>query len=106
MRQAKIVRQGEIHLEKKEFHSAEYEFQNALKIDENNVNASFGLGKSYSGQGKIEEAKEVFSQLGENEELYKEKNKHTFNELGIMLRKEEMYEDAVKNYRRAISLPN
>ncbi len=103
-KQDKIVRQGEIHLEKEEFHSAEYEFQNALKLDENNVKANFGLGKSYSGQGKIEEAKAVFTQLGENEELYKTKNKHTFNELGIMLRKEEMYEDAIKNYHRAIGL--
>ena len=91
-------------MEKNEFHSAEYEFKNALKVDESSVKASLGLGQSFVGQGKIEEAKEVFSALGENEELYKEENKHTFNELGISLRKQEMYDEAVKNYHRAIQL--
>jgi Tfp pilus assembly protein PilF len=100
----KLVRLGEIHMEKNEFHSAEYEFKNALKVDESSVKASLGLGQSFVGQGKIEEAKEVFSALGENEELYKEENKHTFNELGISLRKQEMYDEAVKNYHRAIQL--
>lgn len=102
----KLVRLGEIHMEKNEFHSAEYEFKNALKVDEKSVAATMGLGQSFVGQGKIEEAKEVFSALGDNEELYKEENKHTFNKLGIALRKEEMYEEAIKNYHRAIQLDN
>lgn len=100
----KLVRLGEIHMEKKEFHSAEYEFKNALKVDEKSVTASLGLGQSFVGQGKIEEAKEVFSALGDNEELYKAENKHTFNELGIALRKEKMYDEAIKNYHRAIKI--
>ncbi len=105
--QEKLVRQGEIHIEREEFHSAEYEFKNTLKLDENNVKANFGLGQSFSGQGRTEEAREVFAKLGDNEDLYKEENKHTFNELGIALRREEMYDDAVKNYHRAIQLdPN
>ncbi len=100
----KMVRQAEIHLEKNELHSAEYEFGNALKVDEKDVRASFGLGKTFVAQGRKEEAKEVFEQLGDNEELYEEKNKHTFNELGITLRKEEMYDGAIKNYQRAIEI--
>ncbi len=100
----KRVREGEIHLEKEEYHSAEYEFQNALKHDGENVKASFGLGQAYSGLGKTEEAREIFSKLGDNEDLYKAENKHTFNGLGIALRKEEMYDDAVKNYQRAIKI--
>ncbi len=102
--QEKLVRQGEIHMERDEFHSAEYEFKNALKLDENNVKANLGLGQSYSGQGRTEEAREVFSKLGDNENLYKKENKHTFNGLGISLRKEELYDEAVKNYHRAIKL--
>jgi tetratricopeptide (TPR) repeat protein len=102
--QEKLVRQGEIHMEREEFHSAEYEFKNALKLNENNVKANFGLGQSFSGQGRTEEAREVFAKLGDNDDLYKEENKHTFNELGIALRREEMYDDAVKNYHRAIQI--
>lgn len=100
----KMVREAELHLERKEFHSAEFEFGNALKIDEKDVRASFGLGKTFVAQGRKEEAKEVFEKLGENEDLYTDKNKHTFNELGITLRKEEMYDEAVKNYQRAIDI--
>ncbi len=55
--QEKLVRQGEIHIEREEFHSAEYEFKNTLKLDENNVKANFGLGQSFSGQGRTEEAR-------------------------------------------------
>jgi len=104
IRQEKVVRQGEIHLENKEFHSAEYEFENGLRINENNVRATLGLGQSFSGQGRIENAREVFSKLGDNEDICKEENKHTFNGLGIALRKEEMYDDAVKNYNRTIQI--
>ena len=99
----KLVRQGEIHLEKEEFHSAQYEFGNAIKVDKSNVKANFGLGKSYIGTGDTEKAKEVFANLGQNEELYEE-NKHTFNEMGILLRKQEFYEQSLMHYRRAIEI--
>ncbi len=104
IKRKKMVREGELHLERKEFHSAEFEFGNALKIDEKDVRANFGLGKTYVAQGRKEEAREVFDKLGENEDLYSEENKHTFNELGITLRKEEMYDEAIKNYHRAIDI--
>ncbi|MEE9274148.1 MAG: tetratricopeptide repeat protein [bacterium] len=104
MKVHKLVRQGEIHLEKEEFHSAQYEFGNAIKVDKKNVKANFGLGKSYIGTGDTEKAKEVFANLGQNEELYKKENKHTFNEMGILLRKQEFYEQALMHYRRAIEI--
>ena len=63
-----------------------------------------GLGKTFVAQGKKEEAKEVFTKLTENDDLYEEKNKHNLNELGITLRKEKMYDEAVKNYQRAIEI--
>ncbi len=99
-----MVREAEIHLEKKEFHSAEFEFGNALKIDEKDVRANLGLGKTFVAQGKKAEAKQVFTKMTENDDLYEEKNKHNLNELGITLRKEEMYDEAVKNYQRAIEI--
>lgn len=104
VKREKIVREAEIHLEKKEYFSAEYEFGNALKLDERDVRANLGLGKTYVAQGKKEEAKEVFTKMTKIDDLYDDKNKHTFNELGITLRKEKMYDEAVMNYRRAIEI--
>ena len=45
----KLVRLGEIHMEKKEFPRAAYEFKNALNVDDKSVKASLGLGQSFVG---------------------------------------------------------
>lgn len=96
------VDDGYSHLERKEFHSAEHAFKAALGMDSGHVEAGFGLGESFVGQGKIEEARRTFSRLADNDRLYTKEHKHTFNRLGISLRKQGMYAQAVKNYERAI----
>ncbi|MDA1000094.1 MAG: tetratricopeptide repeat protein [bacterium] len=101
---SKLARQGQIHLEKKEYFSAQYEFQNALKVDGTHVQASFGLGQAYLESGDVEKAKEIFDQLGDNTKLYEKENKHTLNDLGIVLRKQQMYDAAISNYRKAIEI--
>ncbi len=100
----KLVREGELHLERKEFHSAEYEFGNVLKMDDKDVRANLGLGKTYVAQGRTEEAKEVFSKMTDIDDLYEDDNKHTLNEFGITLRREKMYGEAVKSYQRALEI--
>ncbi len=95
---------GERHLAQNEFLSAEYEFLQSLKYQQNNVRANFGLGKTYLALGETDKAKEAFKRLAEVDELLEPRYKHIFNELGIQLRKLGMYAEAVKHYSRALKI--
>ncbi len=98
------VKTGERHLENKEYNSAEYEFGMALKYDEKNLRAHHGLSKVYLETGQIEKAKEYLKKIGELEDLFDKENKHIFNEYAINLRKQGMYDEAIKNYKKAIAI--
>jgi len=100
----RCVQEGKVHLERKEFHLAESEFKNALKLDEGHVEANYGLGETYVGQGKTEEARRIFARLSDNDRLYTKENKYIFNKLGILLRRQGLYPLALKNYERAIRI--
>ncbi|MEK6712150.1 MAG: tetratricopeptide repeat protein [Nitrospinota bacterium] len=100
----KCMAAAQSHLDHKEFHSAEFEFKTALKFDEKHVNASYGLGEAYLGQGKAEEARRLFARLTDNDRLYRKENKHVFNKLGILLRRQGLFPLALKNYDRAIKI--
>ncbi|MCB2184797.1 MAG: tetratricopeptide repeat protein [Deltaproteobacteria bacterium] len=100
----RLAARGERHLEKQEYHSAEYEFKGALKLDQKNVRAGFGLGKTHLALGEEDKARELFKGLTTNEQMVDPRHKHIFNEFGIQLRKLGMYEEAVYHYRRAIKL--
>lgn len=95
---------GERHLAQKEYLSAEFEFNRALKLDEENVRANFGLGKTYVAQGEPEKAREVFGKLATVEAVMEPQHKHIFNEFGIELRKLGMYNEAVGHYQKALKL--
>ncbi|GMT41687.1 MAG: hypothetical protein IEMM0002_0098 [bacterium] len=100
----KKIREGEKHLEKKEYNAASFEYGQALKDDEKNLKANFGKGKAHVALGEPEKAKEHFDNMAGNEELYDEDHKHLFNELGIELRKSSMFEDALRNYQKAMEI--
>lgn len=92
------------HLQKKEYFAAEYEYNNALRLDEENVRATFGKGLSLMMRGNDEKAREVFTTLSQIEGLFREENKHLFNEFGIRLRKLGMYDEAVSHYQKAVTI--
>lgn len=98
----RLAARGERHLEKDEYLSAEYEFHKALKLDEENVRANFGLGRTYVAMGDVAKAKEVFRKLSTIEAVLEPRNKYIFNEFGIQLRKMGMFEEAVRHYHRAL----
>ena len=100
----KLTSQAQHHLDKKEYLSAEFEFKNALKLDEENVKANYGLGKTYLESGDTEKAKEVFDNLSHIDALFENENKHIFNEMGIDLRKMELFDEAIHNYEKAIQI--
>jgi len=100
----KIVALAERHYQDKEYNSAEFEFNNALKLDEENVRANFGLGQTYVQMGELDKARDVFVRLSGIEAVFEEKNKHLFNEFGIALRKMGLYDEAIAHYQKALSI--
>lgn len=95
---------AEKHRARGEHFSAEFEYANALKIDPDSIRANFGIGTLYMEMGDTRKAKEVFKKLSEVEAIFDEENKHIFNEFGIELRKANMVDEALANYRKAITI--
>ena len=103
----KHVKSGDKHFEKKELFNAEFEYNRALSVDDKHLRANLGKGKTLYARGDKEEARKIFNKISNTETLYDSENKHIFNEFGIELRKKKMFEEAISNYRKAISIdPN
>jgi len=100
----KAIATAERHVARKEYNSAEYEYSKALKADQENVRANFGLGKLYLLTGELDKAAKVFSSLARQDNVLAPENKHFFNELGIELRGLKLYSQAVEFYQKALSL--
>jgi len=98
----KISARAERHLRDQEYLSAEFEFNKALKLDEENVRANFGLGQTFLATGETQKAQKVFHKLAKIEAVLEPHNKHIFNEFGIQLRKQGMYAEAVRHYTKAL----
>lgn len=89
---------------KGETFSAEYEYDNALVVDVENVRANFGIGLTYLSRGETDKAQNIFSRLVQLEGAFAEEHKHLFNEFGINLRKNKMFQEALEYYQRALKL--
>jgi len=101
------IKTGDRHFEKREFYSAEHEYDKVLDIDRDHLRANLGKGKTLFASGRKEEGKKIFEKLSGMEALFEKENKHTFNEFGIELRKKGMVDAAISNYLKAVSIdPN
>lgn len=80
------------------------EFNTALNIDEENIRANFGLGLTYLDRGDDTRANDIFERLVKLDAAFEPEHKHLFNEFGINLRKNKMYEQSVEYYERAMEL--
>ena len=98
------VDRGDEHREKGETFTAEYEYSRALRVDEENVRANFGIGLTYLERGDTGKAEDIFQRLIKLDAAFEEGHKHLFNEFGINLRKNNMLDQSVKYYRRALEL--
>ncbi len=92
------------HRAKGENFTAEYEYKVALKVDEENVRANFGIGLTYLQRGEANKAEDIFGRLVKLDAAFEEDHKHLFNDFGISLRKNKMYLQSVEYYERAIEL--
>jgi len=95
---------GQHHMDKKEYNAAAFEFGQAIKQDKENLKAHLGKGKAHLSLGEVEEAKKSFESMSKIDDLYKKDNKHIFNEYGIELRHGQLYDLAIENYEKAISI--
>jgi tetratricopeptide (TPR) repeat protein len=100
----KHICSGDHHFEKREFFSAEHEYNQVLSLERDHLKANLGKGKALFARGDKEAAMKVFSKLSNLNALYDKENKHIFNELGIELRKKRMFEEAISNYLKALSI--
>lgn len=98
------IKEGEKNREEGDNFSAEFEFVNALGIDEDNVRANFGLGLTYLDRGDDAKANDIFERLVKLDAAFNKEHKHLFNEFGINLRKNKMYDQSVDYYLRAMEL--
>ncbi|SOB59524.1 TPR repeat-containing protein [Pseudodesulfovibrio profundus] len=100
----KTLAKGDKHREDNKPLSAEMEYTRALDVDETNVRAIFGLGLVYLERNDREKGLAVFDQLVAMEAAFDEDHKHLFNEFGIALRKNQLYEESIRYYTRASEL--
>lgn len=101
------IAKAERHRVNGDSYSAEYEYGNALRVDEENIRANFGLGLTYLDRGDTDKADNIFQRLVKMDAAFEAEHKHLFNDFGINLRKNEMYDQAVEYYQKALELsPN
>ena len=98
------IDRGDKAREKGETFSAEFEYDTALKVDEENVRANFGIGLTYLTRGETDKAENIFELLLHLDADFEEERKFLFNDFGINLRKNKMYDQALEYYLRAENL--
>lgn len=92
------------HRERQELFTAEFEYQNVLRVSEDHVRATFGLGLTYLERQEKQNADVVFRKLMRLEAAFTAEHKHLFNDFGIQMRKLGMYDEAMRYYSRAYHL--
>ena len=100
----KTIARADRHRSRGESFSAEFEYNNALTVDEENVRANFGLGLTYLERGDNSKANDIFERLVKLDAAFEEEHKHLFNEFGINLRKNKMLDQSLEYYQRAMEL--
>ena len=100
----KSVARGDKFRKRGESFTAEYEYANALNLDEQNVRANFGIGLCLMDRDEKEKAQKVFDRIIKLDSAFEDEHKHLFNEYGITLRKKKLIGQAVDYYKRALQL--
>lgn len=95
------LQEGETHRKEDRFYSAELSFTNALAIEEKNVRALFNLGLIYLESHNMDKARDMMRELLLIKAAFKGKNQFLFNEFGIALRKNSLFDEAVEYYGKA-----
>jgi len=100
----KSLARGDKFRKRGENFTAEFEYANALSLDEQNVRANFGIGLCLLARDEDDKAKEVFERILKIDSAFEDDHKHLFNEYGIALRKKNLFDQSVEYYERALEL--
>lgn len=100
----KTLARADRHRQRGETFSAEMEYGNALKVDEDNVRANFGIGLCYMARGESAKAEDILKRLVKLDAAFESEHKHLFNEFGINLRKNKLFGQSLEFYSRAAEL--
>ena len=100
----RTIDNADAHRAKGETFAAEHEYSTALKIDEENVRANFGIGLTYLQRGENNKADDIFERLVKLDAAFEPEHKHMFNDFGINLRKAKMFQQAITYYNRALEM--
>jgi tetratricopeptide (TPR) repeat protein len=98
------VQRAEEQRQRGALYSAQFEYENALAVDEENVRANFGLGLTYVERGEAVKAKDILGRIVGLDAAFAPEHKHLFNEFGISLRKSRMVDQSIEYYTRALSM--
>lgn len=101
--QAKIIR-GEKYFEDGDLSQAENEFAKALILDPQNTKANLGMGSVLSSKGNFKKLEKIIDILLNKDEVFLEEQRKQFNTFAISLRKQSLYDQAIKFYSKAIEL--
>lgn len=100
----KTIARADRHRTNKEYFSAEMEYGKALKVDEDNIRANFGLGITYLERGENNKAEDILTRLVKLDGAFEAEHKHLFNDFGINLRKNGLFDQSIAYYTRALGL--
>ncbi|WP_028588498.1 tetratricopeptide repeat protein [Desulfocurvus vexinensis] len=81
-----------------------FELSGSPENVETNARASFGLGLTYLRRGNQAKAVDIFTRLAEMDAPFVPEHKHMFNDFGVSLRKQSLFDLALKHYLRALAL--
>ncbi|QJB58448.1 hypothetical protein HFN16_11105 [Pseudodesulfovibrio sp. zrk46] len=100
----KKVRMGRRYFNMGQLERAEQEFCDAVLLQDDNVDSNMGLSEVYAEQQQFTKLRSVLDKLMNIDEVFREEQRHKFNEFGINLRKKELYDDAIRFYSKALEV--
>ena len=83
---------------------AEMAFCDAVLLQGDSVDGNMGLSEVYAEQEKFSQLRTTLDKLVNIDEVFREEQRHRFNEFGINLRKKELYYDAIRFYCKALEV--
>lgn len=83
---------------------AEQAFAKAVVIQEDSIPGNIGLSQVYAEQQEFTKLRAVLDKLLNIDEVFREEQRHRFNEFGINLRKKGLFDDAIRFYSKALEV--
>lgn len=100
----KKVRLGRRYFNLGQMDKAEMAFCDAVLLQGDSVDGNMGLSEVYAEQEKFSKLRTTLDKLVNIDEVFREEQRHRFNEFGINLRKKELYDDAIRFYCKALEV--